>query len=213
MAEADPDEDLDAALEAPSDRPNGHISNLMLAIKWQVDAYGTVSVTRSLVSDLRLTDSEGQKIHITCALLEEDGGVPQADLDDAKKYNVLLKGAKIPRGSSTSPNIKWLDEDVTKYYHHLVSETPFDFITGHMPYTANGALNLQDLCHKIGQSPKEILLGHALPKASGGNLDRNSLKSWLREAQVVLSVGLGVEAEILPHIEDLEADEAPIHKV
>ena len=211
MAEADSDDDLETTLGAQSKSPNNEISILMLASNWQVDAYGIASLTRSLVNDLCLLDPVGHKIHITCAVLEEDGKISQADLDDAKKHNVQLRGAKIPRGSSTSPNIKWLDEDVTKYYHHVVSETAFDFIFGHTPYTANGALNLQDLCRGIGQTPKVILIGHTLPKTQHGNLDRSSISCWLKEAHAILSIGHGVEAEMLPLIDDL--DEAPIHKL
>ena len=177
MAEADPDEDLDASFGAPSESNNNDIFVLILAIKWQVDAFGIATLTRSLVNDLRLTDPDDWKIHITCAVLEEDGEISQADLDDAKKHKVTLRGAKRPRGSKSNkpPNIKWLDVDITKYYHHLVSEIQFDFIVGHMPYTADGALNLKDLCREMGQSPKVILLGHSFPKTLHGNLDWHSL--------------------------------------
>ena len=93
MAEADPDEDLDPAFGATSESANNDIFVLMLAIKWQVDAYGIATLTRSLVNDLRLTDPDEWKIHITCAVLEGDGKIPQADIDDAKKHNVYLRGA------------------------------------------------------------------------------------------------------------------------
>ena len=198
----------------PPNATNGDgISVLMLTAEWQVDAYGMAALTRSLVNDLWLTDPTGNAIKMVCAVMEADGRISTNDTGDAARHNVELRGAKIPRGSSTLPNIKWLDEDSANYYRHLVLQTSFDFIIGHIPYTANGALNLQDLCKELGQSPKVILVAHTLPRTPLAAVDMRSMNAWLRDADIVLSVGHGVEAEITPYIDDMDPADRPVHKL
>ena len=150
---------------------------------------------------------------MVCAVMEADGRISTNDTDDAARHNVELRGAKLPRGSSTLPNIKWLDEDSANCYRHLVLQTSFDFIIGYIPYTANGALNLQDLCKELCQSPRVILVAHTLQRTPLAVVDMRSMNAWLRDADIVLSVGHGVEAEITPCIDDMDPADRPVHKL
>ena len=210
MAEADPDCETEADTELPPDGTK-RISLLMLTPRWQFDTYAMASMTRSLVNDLWLADPDGHKIQVTCVLLDEDGKISEADIADAKLKNVSLRGAKRPRGDIHEESIEWIDTKAINYYYHLVSvENPFDFIVGHVPYTAYGAFNMQDICTRIGQKPKVILVIHALPKTKHGDVDRMILASWLHDSDMILSVGHGVEAEIKPYLEDMEEREKPI---
>ena len=172
------------------------ISILILTLRWQEETYGIAAVTRSMINDLWLTDPEAQKIHITCAILEEDGHISSDHLNDARLHNVQLRGFKRPRFNNKEPKAKWLDSLSSTYYRHLVLETDFDFIIGHVPHIVNGAFHLQDICHERGQCSKVILPAHFLPRTSNGDIDRESLTNWFTAADLVLSVGHGVEAEI-----------------
>ena len=189
---------------------NDPISLLFLSPKWQYDTYGVASVVRSLVNDLWLTDPDGQKIQMTCAVLEEDGKINEADVADAAKHNVKLRGVKLPRGVKKIPTTEELNSTISTYYKHLVVAQNCDFIIGHIPYLAYGALNLQDLCRDIGK-PNVVLVAHALPRTNDNDIDENSLVEWLAEAEVVLSLGDAVKSEIDMYIEGLKENERPVH--
>ena len=83
----------------------------------------------------------------------------------------MLKGALQPRGKSRKPKLKWLDEDVVKYYHHVLKKHSFDYIIGHVPYLANGCFNRSD--------PKIILMMRDLPKTTHEDRDDDVLNTWL----------------------------------
>ena len=205
MDEADPATSTGSKSKAAPGADGRAISVLMLTPSWQTDTYGMATLTRSMVNDLRLTDPEGHKIHITCAILE-DRKISEADISDAKRQNVELKAAKPPRHNWKEANIKWLDDESIIFYRHLVSERQYDFIVGHMPHVADGTFNLQDICFERGYSPKVILVVHALPKTQRGDVDRERLISWLKDVDIVLSSGHGVEAEITPYFSDIPID-------
>ena len=190
---------------------NDPISLLFLSPKWQYDTYGVASVVRSLVNDLWLTDPDGQKIQMTCAVLQEDGNINEADVADAAKHNVKLRGVKLPRGVKKVPTTEEINSTISTYYKHLVVAQNFDFIIGHIPYLAYGALNLQDLCRDIGKPSNVVLVAHALPRTKDNDIDENSLVEWLVEAKVVLSLGDAVKLEIDMYIEGLKENERPVH--
>ena len=170
----------------------------MLATSWQFDTLGISTINKSLVNNLRVVDSTSAHIHITCAVLEEEGKITEAELKDVAKYGVKLRGARQPRGKKRRPEMQWLDEDVAKYYRHLVVENVYDFIIGHVPYLTDGSLNLRDLSkdfHK-GHSPKVILVAHALPLTEEGELDEECLAEWLKETDTVLSIGNNIFMKI-----------------
>ena len=181
--------------------PNRHISVLLFNPWWLFDSYGLSSITKSQINNLRSVDPNGTCVKISCAVLEEEGKIPQEQLKDAAKYKVHLKGAVQPRGRKRPVDLKWLDEDVIKYYQDLVSEK-FDFIIAHLPYLADGALNLRDFCRKHGQTPEVILVAHALPLMDDGEMDDDRLQSWLNEADLILSVGGNVWMQIDSFIND-----------
>ena len=177
------------------DRPEKHISVLLLATKWQFDTYGLSTVNKSLVNNLRVVDPEGKKIKITCAVVEDDINTKDQK-EDAERHKVILKGAKQPRGQKMKPHVEWLDKYTGSYYLDLVRENSFDFIIGHVPYLANGSLNLRDMYITTRGQPKVILMIHDLPRTTDGDIDEDSLLEWLSEADVVFSVGKEVEADI-----------------
>ena len=189
------------------------ISVLLLATKWQFDTYGLSTVNKSLVNNLRVVDPEGKKIKITCAVVEEEGKIQNDQREDAEKYKVTLQGGKQPRGPKEKPNITWLEKNTATYYLDLVRENSFDFIIGHVPYLANGTLNLRDIYAATENKPKVILMIHDLPRTTEGDIDDDVLHEWLSEADVVLSVGKEVEAEIFSSIASLPPEEKPVHKL
>ena len=180
---------------------NRQISILLFNPWWLYDSYGITSITKSLINNLRSVDPNGVSIKIFCAVLEEEGKILLEQHKDAEKYKVHLKGAVQPRGKKRPVDLKWLDEDVIKYYQDLVSEK-FDFIIGHLPYLADGALNLRDFCNRHGQCPKVILVAHAVPLTDDGEIDEDRLEAWLNEADLVLSVGGNVWMQIASFIND-----------
>ena len=191
------------------------ISVLLLGTRWQFDTYGLSTINKSLVNNLRLVDPEGQTIKITCAVLQDEGKIKDEDIKDAKKYGVQLKGAKRPRGSKRGkkPKLQWLDKSPATYYRHLVKYQKYDFIIGHVPYVANGCLNLKDLCEDKNESPKIVLLFHSLPKDENGDVDDETLTDWLKGTDVLFSLGKTVEDELLPYITSLEPEKPPIYKL
>ena len=190
-----------------------HIEVLILATKWQHDSYGISTINKSLIHNLRFVDPEAKKIKITSTVLKEEVKIPDADLNEAKECGVKLKGAKQPRGSNKKPNTKWLNESIIKYYGHVPHETNYDFIIGHAPYLANGCLNVMDWYHEKQHHPKVMLIIHGLPRTDEGQVDEELLLDWLTEADVVFSMGMSMQSEIIPYIRGLESKKQPIHKV
>ena len=193
MAEAFPENIPDNSDDNDQENP---ISVLLLATKWQFDTYGLSAVNKSLVNNLQVVDPDGKKIKITCAVVEEETNIKDDEREDAEKYKVKLQGAKQPRGPREKPNIKWLDSSAGTYYPDLVRKSKYDFIIGHIPYLANGPLNIRDLYSESEDKPKVILMIHDLPRTADGETDEDTLLEWLSEADVVFSVGKEVEAEI-----------------
>ena len=189
------------------------ISVLLLATKWQFNTYGLSTVNKSLVNNLRVVDPEGKKIKITCAVVEEEKNIKDDQREDANKYKVKLKGAKQPRGPKERTNIKWLDNSTAAYYQDLVRGNRYDFIIGHVPYLANGPLNIRDFYPESVDKPKVIFMIHDLPRTTDGNTDEDALVEWLSEANIVFSVGKDVEAEIISSIASLPPEEKPVHKL
>ena len=185
-----------------AEEPEIKISILTLTTKWQLDTYGLSTVNKSLVNNLRVLDPETKCVKITCAVLEEEGKISEGDHRDAEKHGVKLRGAKQPRGRKTKTEIKWLNEDVIKYYHHLVTDDKYDFMIGHVPHLVDGCLNLREMSEKFhqGHSPKVILMVHALPLTEDGEVDEDCLVEWLQEADLVLSIGDNMFVKVQKYI-------------
>ena len=198
----------------PSDTDEIIISVLLLATKWQFDTYGLSTINKSLVNNLRLVDPNDKTIKITCAVLQEQGKINYADVKDAGKHGVVVKGAKRPmsKRKHRQPELQWLDEQAAMYYHHLL-DRHYDFIIGHAPYLANGCFNLKDIYRGREMPPKIILMFHGLPKKENGETDDEMLEEWLTEADIVFSVGKAVESELLPFTGEIDKDNRPIHKM
>ena len=197
----------------PGNTDGNPISVLLLATKWQFDTLGISTVNRSLVNNLRLIDPKAQKIKIACAVSEEEGKITEDQLKDAEKHGVLLRGATKPRGAKKKPKLEWLDESTATYYLQLLKEDNYDFVIGHAPYLANGCFNFRDICEIQGTIPKIILIVHALPKTSDGDVDEEELLDWLKEADAVFSLGGVLQPEIASHITSLEPEQRPLHKM
>ena len=213
MAEAFPENVSHNPDDVEVDKREKPISILTLATKWQFDAYGLSTVNKSLVNNLRVVDPEGKKIKITCAVVEEEKNIKDDQRKDAEKYKVKLRGGKQPRGVKKKPNIKWLDRNTGAYYMDLLRKDSYDFIIGHVPYLANGCLNLRDLYPEEEPQPKVILMIHELPKTSEGDTDEDMLLEWLSEADIVFSIGKAVESEIISCIASLDPEQQPMHKL
>ena len=183
------------------DDPRKTISVLLLTTKWQFDTHGLSTVNKSLVNSLRVVDPQGKSIKITCAILQEEGKVRDEDLKDARNYGVELQGGK------------WFDEDAVKFYPGSAQEKSYEFIIGHAPYMAKRCLALKDFYKNKNESLKVILMFHALPKDAFGDINEEVLLNWLKEADIVFSIGKPVEDELLPYIAVLEPNKRPVHKM
>ena len=190
-----------------------HVSVLLLAAKWQFDTFGLSAVNKSLVSNLRLVDPDGKIVKITCAVVAEEIKIGKDHHDEAKKYKVILRGAKPPRGRKEKPDIHWLDHSTGTYYHHLLQGEHYDFVIGHAPYLANGCFNFKDIHRPDEKKPKVILIIHGFPKTEQGDIDEEMLTEWLTEADAVFSVGKTIQSEIMPYITALEPEQRPKHKM
>ena len=200
--------------DTSSNDEQNDVEILLLTTKWQFDTYGLSTVNKSLVNNLRVVDPEGENIRITCAVVEEEGHITDDERKAAEKYKVKLVGAKQPRGRKRRPTVEWLDESTGAYYLDLVRTSTYNFIISHVPYLVNGSLNLRDLSPTTAQKPKVILFVHSFPKTNeGDDIDEDALLDWLTESDIVFSVGKAAEAELLPYIGSLPAEDRPIHKV
>ena len=195
-----------------SDAQENFISVLLLATKWQFDTHGLSTVKKSLVKNLRVVDPEGKKIKITCAVLDEEKNIKDNEREDAARYKVELRGGKPPRGAKKKPGIEWLDQNIAAYYPDLRKDS-YDFIIGHVPYLANGPLNLRDQYPETKPKPKVILIIHDIPKTSDRDVDEGTLLEWLDEVDIVFSIGKDVESEIIPFITSLAPEQRPTHKL
>ena len=184
------------------------IKVLTLTPRWRFDTMGLSGITRSLVNNLRVLDPDARNIQITCAVLQEDGKIEEAEIRDAAKHGVRLKGAKLAKWRKGKPNLSWLNEDVAKYYLHILVNDQYDYIIGALPYFTEGCLFLRDTIKDLCEdhNPKVILVAHALPTTNEGDVDEDTLLPWLGEADVVLSVGNKVFSKIESCIDSNDID-------
>ena len=192
-SESDPDR-ISLRIRVTPDSRQKQVYVLMLTPQWQFDAYGIATVTRDLIQNLRTIDPEDNFIKISCAVLQEEGNIPRER--SAEELKVNLKGYKQPRGRRREPNLEWLEEDAGNYYKHVVADIKYDFIIGHIPYIANGCLNLRDDCVERGHCPKVIFIAHDVPRHGNGETNDEQLREWLLEANVVFSMTKSVEEKI-----------------
>ncbi len=193
---------------------DGKLSVLFLSPAWQCDGYGIASITRSLASDLKRVDPEGEGMRMTCAVVQEENKISDKDQEDAKEHNVTLKAAKISNSmrSKTVPKMSWLDTYTGTYYRHIMQADDIDFVVGHIPYLADGALNVQELCKEQGQLTQVVLFVHSLPKTEHGNINENLLLEWLQGADIVLSVGSALFTRIEDYLLELDGPH-PKHRL
>ena len=184
------------------------INVLTLTPRWRFDTMGLSGVIRSLVNNLRVLDPDARNIKITCAVLQEDGKIGEAEMKDAAKHGVRLKGAKLAKWRKDKPKLSWLNEDVVKYYQHILVKDQYNFIIGASPYFTEGCLFLRDMSTELceGHSPEVILVAHSLPMTDDGDDDEDSLLLWLHEADIVLSVGNKVFSKIESCIDSNDID-------
>ena len=198
------------------DSSRTEVSVLILSPKWRFDSYGISTIARSLVTNLRQIDPEDEYIHITVAVLEEDGQIMEEHRLDAEKYHVQLRGAKQPKRGNRNrkPELQWMDEYSGVHFDHLTFEVDYDFIIGHFPQMRYGCLNLKEIYKKrnLRNIAKTISIVHALPENHEEENDDEQL-TWFREVDIVLSVGRKVEADVARCISALEPHEKPIHKM
>ena len=194
------------------------VSVLILTPQWKFDSYGKINITRSLIQNLRAVDPEGTFVKITCAVLEEEEEVHKEKITEAVDLKVQFKGFIHPmstrsRGKEKKPNLKWLNEDVVKYYDHVIFEMKYDFIIGHAPYFVDGCLNLRKSCKDRyrGHTPKVILIAHELP-LHDREIDKPLLREWLCEADVVYSMEKATGDEIEDQMRDIEERQVPEHR-
>ncbi len=183
------------------------LSVLFLSPSWQFNGLGIPIITQSLANDLWTVDTDTKCINITCAVVEEQLRINPADVEDAKRWNISLKGAKLPRGLKSElahPELAWLDIHTVSYYRHILQGKNIDFVVGHIPTLANGALNVREFCQEDGYSPKVILFVHSLPKTPNGDIDEPLLLEWLQEADFVFSVGQGLKMHIDDYLQNLD---------
>ena len=191
--ESDPNQ-ISLRIGVTPDSRQEKVHVLMLTPQWQFDAHGMATVTRDLVQNLRKIDPKDDFIKITCAILQEQGHISSER--SAEELNVIFKGYKHPRGRKREPNKEWLEEDVMKYYEHILVNITYDFIIGHIPYIANGCLNLRDACMEREYCPKVIFIAHDIPRHENGETHDEQLREWLFEADVVFSMSKSVEEKI-----------------
>ena len=210
MAEADP------GASSPSDScPNVQtksISVLLLATRWTFDTFGLSTVNKSLVNNLREVDPDGQTIKITCAVLEENDKINQEEIEDAAKYRVELRGAKQRRGNK-APCIEWMEESTAAYYRHLVQESKFDYIVGHVPYLVDACFHLKDLSKERGVSSQVVLMVHVPPRTEDGDVNYDLLYDWLGEADVVFPIGQAAYEKITSCVEASSHGPPPVNKM
>ena len=197
------------------DSSRTQVSVLILSPKWRFDSYGISTIKRSLVTNLRQIDPEDEYIHITVAVLEEDGQITEVHRLDAEKYYVQLRGAKQPKRGNRNrkPELQWMDDYSGVHFDHLTFEVDYDFIIGHVPQIPYGCLNLKEIYKKrnFRNIPKTISIVHALPENHEEENDDEQL-TWFREVDIVLSIGRKTEADVERCISALEPQEKPIHK-
>ena len=194
---------------APS-KVEKQVSVLILIPRWKFDRYGTSSITRSLIKQLRTVDPEGKVIKITVAMLQEEGHVER--IKEAEELKVRLKGYIHPSGTKKEVDLQWLNEDVMKYYHHVVSEVKYDFIIGHAPYFSDGCINLRDGCRENGRTPKVILFAHELPRNVKVEIEEVLLRYWLSKTDVVVSLATATGKEIERQMKEIKKEDVPLHK-
>ena len=97
----------------------------------------------------------------------------------------------------------------------LLWKNNYDFIIGHIPYLSNGCLNLRDMSRELheGNSSKVILVAHALPLTDEGDVDEECLTEWLREADIVLSVGNNIFMKVESCLKSFDDEDKVDHKL
>ena len=182
----------------------GQVSALLLTTRWLFDLTSITTVTRSLINNLRQHDPNGQNVKLTCAILEKDGEIERVQIEGAKAQSVTLRGAVQPTGAETCEKvnisqIEQMNEFSAAFYHNVFDKGSYDFIIGHAPLLSFGAINLKNVYKDVcrGQNaPKVVLLVHDLPKTDQGFLKRKRIHGWIKETDIVFSIGKSAKNEL-----------------
>ncbi len=189
-------------------------SILFLAPTWKYDGYGIAAINRSIINDLWIADPRATKIKMMCILLEqEEGKITEQEHEDARRYNVTLHGAKLAYGDKELPGILEVDKHCSTFFGHIpLLRHRVTHIVGHMPYVFKAAFSMQDIFRVAGQSPKVLLVMHALPRKDT-IVDISGLVASLNRSDIVVSVGYPMYREISQHINTLQEGSKPRHKM
>ena len=81
-------------------------------------------------------------------------------------------------------------------YHHVFDhDASYNFIIGHAPLLVFGAENLKRV-YKGENVPKVLLFVHKLPKTTKGDLEKDTLYSWIHGTDIFFSIGENVRNEL-----------------
>ncbi len=166
-----------------------------LSPRWHQDYYGIATLTHLLIDNIRTVDEKSEVVKIYCLVAQRKEDISQEDYDDAAKRGVMLVGAESLFGDLYTWNttleraIDALNVFPGAYYHHIQGEIPkLTHLVGHIPYLADGPLNIKTTIYK-DSSPKIILMNHVSATAQKAKGDEVDLLRWYKSADYIFSVG------------------------
>ena len=168
-------------------KPKKNICVAFLSPRWNQDHFGIATLTHLLVDNIRTVDDAGDFVKVYCLVAQRQEDIPLEDHEDAAKRGVMLIGAGILYGDKNTWNMD-LEEAVDAlnvfpgaYYHHITDIIPkVTQIVGHIPYLADGPMNIKEAFYRKC-NPKVILVNHQ----AGHEIKDH----WCENAEFIFSVG------------------------
>ncbi|XP_077865284.1 uncharacterized protein LOC144351899 [Saccoglossus kowalevskii] len=128
-------------------------------------------------------------MQVYCTSLYED----KMDKDDAESKGVELV---FPKKGSANPSLEWLTEKYHSYFPHLAELSNVEIVIGHVPITAQAALDIRDQYFK----GKEVyLFNHVIPSdievhkpgwsPEIVDVKEENILEWVKKCQMVWSIG------------------------
>ncbi len=147
-------------------------------------------------------DQNGDRIHITHAILEEHSKITEDQKAKAQLQGIQLVGATLPRGREKLPDLKEIDT-YCKDYFRKIGDIGITHVVGHIPHLANAALSMAELIEdKIGRPPFVVLAAHSLPlRDATQEIESEKLCDWLKHSDLLLSIGHDVFEKVTSFIE------------
>ncbi|XP_077869769.1 uncharacterized protein LOC144362053 [Saccoglossus kowalevskii] len=114
------------------------------------------------------------------------------------KEDALSKGVELvfPKAGKLIPRLDWLTETYKSYFPHLADFCNVEIVIGHVPITAQVALNIRDDYFK---GKKVFLFNHVIPQdtdihkpawsPSKVDVKETKILDWVKECQNVFSIG------------------------